>query len=707
MSQSYSGQDLRGKSFRGQDLTGADFSHADLRGADFSNAILARANFCHIKAGQRYYWVTLLLSISSLLALLAGYIIAYAGALVGSLMVKANAQPAGLWSGIAALILIAIFSVVAVRKGLGTALGTFCVVVALAVVIVAAAGEADAIAAAIVQSVAIAGTIVGVILGATAISATWMLFRYAGYVAVCMALVGCLPGALEGVRGLSVETDYTSLALAVSGAVAVTLIGLSVYIGWRVVTGDRHYFVIPLIATTLASLGGTRFRGANLTDADFTEADLKSVDFRGAILKRTCWLRSVCVERSRLHGTYLEIPRVRQLVTTKSAQGQVYDHLDLRGLNLEGANLQGASFIGTDFNESNLKRAILVGAKLVKAQLYQTNLEGACLTGAYIQDWGISTETNLNNIKCEYIFMHLPTEEDPDPSRKPDSRQEKFQDGDFTDFIAPIIKTLGLYQSQNVDTRKIASRFKTLDLFHHEGIDPSAAAVTIQQVAEKYPEAQLEVIALEGRGNEKIRLQAKVTDAVDRSKLSEEYFEAYERIRSLSYSDIQKLLIGVEEKDNHIRLLQQLLENALQQPKFYVETYQNQGEFVMTQDQEVVMGDKYENKGQAGAMGPNAHVHDVTFTQLVGQLDKSVDYAQLADELSKLRQAMKAEATEVEHDIAVSEIAKAEQAVKAKDSSKVVEHLQTAGKWALDVATKIGVPIAVEVLKQATGIGKV
>ena len=80
----------------------------------------------------------------------------------------------------------------------------------------------------------------------------------------------------------------------------------------------------------------------------------------------------------------------------------------------------------------------------------------------------------------------MPTKADPDPCRKPDNRNEIFQDGDF---IAPIIKTLNLDQTQHLDLRVVARRFKTLDLFHHEGIDPTAAAIALKQLAQQYPEA--------------------------------------------------------------------------------------------------------------------------------------------------------------------------------------------------------------------------
>lgn len=118
---------------------------------------------------------------------------------------------------------------------------------------------------------------------------------------------------------------------------------------------------------------------------------------------------------------------------------------------------------------------------------------------------------------------------------------------------------------------------------------------------------------------------------------------------------------------------------------------------------EVTMGDSYK-AGQAGAMGPNAHAHDMTFNQIWNEMQGSVDLPQLVGELSRLRQEMKKDAVEPEHDIAVSEVAKAEQAAKAGEGSKVVEHLKAAGKFALDVGTRIGAGMVVEVLKKAIGM---
>ncbi len=76
-----------------------------------------------------------------------------------------------------------------------------------------------------------------------------------------------------------------------------------------------------------------------------------------------------------------------------------------------------------------------------------------------------------------------------------------------------------------------------------------------------------------------------------------------------------------------------------------------------------------------------------------------IDLAKLADELTQLRGEMRKEAQTDEHDMALGEVAKAEKAARANNQNVTLQHLKAAGQWALDVATKIGVPVAIEVLK--------
>lgn len=117
-----------------------------------------------------------------------------------------------------------------------------------------------------------------------------------------------------------------------------------------------------------------------------------------------------------------------------------------------------------------------------------------------------------------------------------------------------------------------------------------------------------------------------------------------------------------------------------------------------------VMGDNYKVSGQAGAVRPNAHVHDLTLNQIASQIENSIDLSQLGDELSKLHEAMKGEAANSEHYKAIGSVMEAEVAAKAKDSSKVAESLKSAGKWTLDLASKIGASLAAEAIKHSMGM---
>lgn len=119
--------------------------------------------------------------------------------------------------------------------------------------------------------------------------------------------------------------------------------------------------------------------------------------------------------------------------------------------------------------------------------------------------------------------------------------------------------------------------------------------------------------------------------------------------------------------------------------------------------QENIMGDKY-IVGQAGAVGPHSHGHDINFKQIWLNSQEKIELSTLALELSRLREEMKKEAKEPAHDVAVGAIASAETAAQEGNGAKVLEYLAKSGQWALDVATKIGTGLAIQALKTALGL---
>ena len=125
-----------------------------------------------------------------------------------------------------------------------------------------------------------------------------------------------------------------------------------------------------------------------------------------------------------------------------------------------------------------------------------------------------------------------------------------------------------------------------------------------------------------------------------------------------------------------------------------------------TRDQsvEVVMGDRYDVRGQVAAVGPNAHVHDATFNQLWNQSSEQIDLQALAEELGNLRAALRSEAKTPDDDQIVADIGQAELAAKNGNGPDALRHLRNAGKWALGVATSIGAAVAAAAIKSAIGL---
>jgi uncharacterized protein YjbI with pentapeptide repeats len=504
----FSRENLRGQSFKGKDLSGANFSEADIRGANFTNATLRNVNFSKAKAGMQRRWAIGLVIASWILSGLSGIFSEVSDHFLTWLFERNSTENIIL---VGSALIVGVILLFMMRKSFVAFAIAIAVYVALFGVFVVA--------------VFVAGTEARVMAdadnGAIAIASAFVVA-----VTVAVAFVVAIAGA-----GVVAFVVAIAVAVAVAGVrsdiIAVTIVLTCAVIFWE------EYTFIRGIAIALAAKCGTSFRHADLTEADFTSATLKSTDFTKATLTRTCWHQAKKLDRVRPGTTYLQFSQVRQLLITGQGQAQTFDRQPLRGVNLQGANLADTSFTGADLSEANLQDADLSRAKLVQTQLDEADLRGATLTGAIIEDWGITSHTKLDGVRCEYVFMRVPTKEDPNPRRKPDNWNETFKDRDFADFIKPIVDTLDLYHNQDVDPRTIAISFK--------------------QLAENHPEAELEIVAMEKRGGNKFLLRVATAPDANRSELNAEYCEYYNNIKSLPKDNLIFLL---SQKDGQIQSLE-------------------------------------------------------------------------------------------------------------------------------------------------------
>ena len=637
-------EDLRGQSFKGQDLSDADFADADIRGTDFTEAILVRANFNRAKTGLQQYTAISSVIISLLLSALSGFASTLASFWIAFLVI--DDLKYSLFTAIVLFLIVqSTFLFVSIRQGLlmaaGVVPGVVAAVVPLAGVLLGAgSGRPTAAGAgAGIAAVAIAGAIAAAVTGTgtglvaaagnravarsrlvtLVVVALVLVVLTAGFTAVIVATQAANPGgpSFPGARSALLATR-----MAAATAVAVTL--LSPYIAWRSLARDENYAFVRGIAVAFACIGGTSFRNANLTDASFIQATLRSTDFRKANLTRTAWLNAQRLDLVLTGAGYLNHPKVRDLVITGEGKAENFNGLNLEGINLKGAKLADTGFVGTNLNCANLQEANLLRAKLKQTQLDGADLTGAVLTGAFIEDWGITRATRLHGIQCQYVYMRLPTRTDPEPHRKPDNNQEFFEEDDFKDFIRPIVDTL--------------------DLYHSKGVDPRAIVISFKNLTENNLEADLEIVAMEKRGRDKLLLRVQTSGTANNSELSAEYFNNYNQLKSLPADELRHLAAQLSGELLALSgTMQHLIETGAHQARVTAEKIQIQGDFNFMPEQS---GINIDIGGDVTGSTLNLGEISGSVSNLVNQLPNSSDPDQpgVRELLTQLQKAIEAEA---------------------------------------------------------------
>jgi hypothetical protein len=94
---------------------------------------------------------------------------------------------------------------------------------------------------------------------------------------------------------------------------------------------------------------------------------------------------------------------------------------------------------------------------------------------------------------------------------------------------------------------------------------------------------------------------------------------------------------------------------------------------------------------------------DMVQIDMRNQGGANVSLDELAQELAKLRLVMRQRAETVSQDRAVAKIGEAQEAAQQGDRRGAVTALSQAGKWALEIATQLGVSVATEMLKKTVG----
>ena len=557
-------ENLCGQSFVGQDLSGIDLSYVNIRGANFSKANLTECNLEGAYAGSEGFWVSALLVFCFLISMP----VALALIILGITILATETLRGSKGSFLLGTILLGAFATAItflIREVKRRAFGETWTVswIALAAssmlwAVVSSVIEGDMLLGAITGAGSTATAFVGQVGMIWGFTASWIVggkrvvpFSIGLY---CTAIAS-LYWVCTAIGGLSQARAFLISLLAMT-----TVFLIALYVSRQAIRGDRNFEFVHRLSVAFATVGGTSFREANLTNVNFSKAILEKTNFRKNALLGTYLKGTKGLHHARCGDTYMTDLSVRNLVTTGQGKSQKFDELDLEGINLKEGDLRRCSFITTNLNYANLRGSDLSGAVLKQTQLDNADLTGANLTGAYIEDWGITTRTRLESIRCDYVYMRFPSPDSIDQNRhrKPDDWKRCFVEGEFSDFIAPLVETL--------------------DLYHNQDVDPRALSLAFYDLREQNPDAGLNIVSMEKRGKQrnKLLLRAEASSHTNLSDLHNQYFSRYEYLVELPPQELRKLII---EKDRQTEVLTELAIALNDRPsQTSITYYQNKGD---------------------------------------------------------------------------------------------------------------------------------
>jgi hypothetical protein len=116
-----------------------------------------------------------------------------------------------------------------------------------------------------------------------------------------------------------------------------------------------------------------------------------------------------------------------------------------------------------------------------------------------------------------------------------------------------------------------------------------------------------------------------------------------------------------------------------------------------------MLGDIYISRN-VGAVGRNATAHNTTIIENHEARLAGVNLSALATQLNSLKRAMETADQDPSYFEAVATISAAEDSAKKNEQSRTVAKLRTAGSWAFEIATKIGVTVAPGAIKTVIGL---
>lgn len=436
-------RNLVGRGFRGAILRGTDFRECDLRSADFRGADCAEALFDGARFGRFWGWSLAVQGVGFVSLVLLSYV---ATMFLAEVVRPSLSSRPVTWVEPYGIVIAAGLVFVLLRHGTtSTAFIQLLLAVASTYVVALAAELAGAdtfdlvrvgpwaIVAAV--STALVGMAAGIVGKTITSSVTAILVAMAVYMAA----------TIDETRIHSGRAEPYSFPLA------LTIVGASSILFERQARmGSSRFRAVIAMRHLVAEIGGTRFEGANLSRASFRGTRMSGVRMRDACLAWVDWRAASKLDECNHNDSALSQPAVCELLTKRVA----------RGTSLLRADLHGTDLSGADLRHTNLKEANLTGALMRDADL----------TGACIEAWNIDSTTQLNDVKCDYVFLAEQPDEKGSRQRRPADPERVFEVGEFGAMYAEAVRQLEILLKNDLPFPAIGEALTELR-HRHPGVD--------------------------------------------------------------------------------------------------------------------------------------------------------------------------------------------------------------------------------------------
>jgi uncharacterized protein YjbI with pentapeptide repeats len=258
------------KDLRGQDLSGKDLSGADLRGADLSRANLRDADLQGARTGLGTTAAVGLTVAACAIAVVGGFTASWLGHTIRRALQSADGETQLAGVVLTAELLLCLFTMVW--------RGTFFTIARVLPPTIAL------LVLSTVLMVAVGGSSRGL---GPAIIAIAVLFVV---VLVAVTFARAIAAGVHSLSMVAVVVAWFLGARAASGHVTALLTAFATVVtGMRAASGSETSPLLSRWVRRIATVGGTSFRGADLTGARVADAVFRSTDLRGARFDGVDW----------------------------------------------------------------------------------------------------------------------------------------------------------------------------------------------------------------------------------------------------------------------------------------------------------------------------------------------------------------------------------------------------------------------------------